>query len=397
MKTAQISLPARRTRISLFFFFYGFTFATWASRIPAIQQSLHLSESELGAVLLAMPVGSFLTLPVSGYLTSKIGSRKVVTGASLIYTCLLVGIGFSGTVFQLAVCLFLFGSAGNMMNIAINTQALSLEKLYKKTIISSFHGMWSIAGLAAASLGTYLIGKSFPVSSHFLLVASISLCSFLLCIPYLLTDTIRQQEKRPFFTRPDKAFLGLGLITFCSMICQGAMFDWSGVYFKKVVTDNPAYIGIGYTAFMVSMALVRFITDWLTLHMGFKKIIAWCGVFATVGLLVAVFFPYLLPATIGLFFVGVGVSPAVPMVFSVAGRSKVLSPPLAIAAVSSIGFIGLLIGPPMIGFIAGVTSLKISFLILSLFGMAITALALTVKTDNKNEFSGRTRAQLDEK
>ena len=272
-----------------------------------------------------------------------------------------------------------------------------LEKLYKKTIISSFHGMWSIAGLAAASLGTYLIGKSFPVSSHFLLVASISLCSFLLCIPYLLTDTIRQQEKRPFFTRPDKAFLGLGLITFCSMICQGAMFDWSGVYFKKVVTDNPAYIGIGYTAFMVSMALVRFITDWLTLHMGFKKIIAWCGVFATVGLLVAVFFPYLLPATIGLFFVGVGVSPAVPMVFSVAGRSKVLSPPLAIAAVSSIGFIGLLIGPPMIGFIAGVTSLKISFLILSLFGMAITALALTVKTDNKNEFSGRTRAQLDEK
>jgi len=361
MKTAQISLPARRTRISLFFFFYGFTFATWASRIPAIQQSLHLSESELGAVLLAMPVGSFLTLPVSGYLTSKIGSRKVVTGASLIYTCLLVGIGFSGTVFQLAVCLFLFGSAGNMMNIAINTQALSLEKLYKKTIISSFHGMWSIAGLAAASLGTYLIGKSFPVSSHFLLVASISLCSFLLCIPYLLTDTIRQQEKRPFFTRPDRAFLGLGLIAFCSMICQGAMFDWSGVYFKKVVTNNPAYIGIGYTAFMVSMALVRFITDWLTLHMGFKKIIAWCGVFATVGLLVAVFFPYLLPATIGLFFVGVGVSPAVPMVFSVAGRSKVLSPPLAIAAVSSIGFIGLLIGPPMIGFIAGVTSLKISF------------------------------------
>jgi MFS family permease len=376
MELNQNTLTATRVRISLFFFFYGFTFATWASRIPDIQQQLHLSETALGAVLLAMPVGSFITLPFSGYFTAKLGSRKVVIFAATVYSFLLVGIGFSDSVLLLAVCLFLFGSAGNLMNIAINTQALALEKLYRKIIISSFHGMWSVAGLAAAALGTYLIGKAFPVSMHFLLVSAIALASFIFCMPYLLHDQSKQPEKRAFFTKPDKAFVGLGLIAFGSMICQGAMFDWSGVYFKKVVTTNPAYIGFGYTAFMVSMTFVRFITDWLTQRIGFTKIIAICGVFISAGLLINVFIPSLVPATIGMLFVGIGVSPAVPLVFSAAGNSSKLAPAIAIAAVSSIGFIGLLIGPPLIGFIAGLTSLKISFLVLAFFGVAISVLAM---------------------
>lgn len=382
MEINQKSLLARRIRISLFFFFYGFIFASWASRIPNIQQHLNLSDAKLGAVLLAMPVGSFITLPFSGYLTSKIGSRKVVIGASTMYCFIFLGIGFSQSIWQLSTCLFLFGSAGNMMNIAVNTQALELEKLYNKTIISSFHGMWSVAGLAAASLGTYFTGKAFPVSSHFLLVASIAFISFLFCSPYLLNEVLKKQEKRPFFTKPDKAFWGLGIIAFCSMICQGAMFDWSGVYFKKVVAVTPAFIGVGYTAFMISMTAIRFITDWLTLVMGFKKIIMWCGVFTCIGLLTAVFFPYLLPATIGLLFVGMGVSPGVPLVFSAAGKSKILPPPVAIAAVSSIGMIGLLIGPPIIGFIAGLTSLKTSFLVLSFFGVGIIVAAFTLKNQD---------------
>jgi len=384
MEPAIKNLRARRIRISLFFFFYGFIFATWASRIPNIQQALNLTETGLGAVLLAMPVGSFITLPVSGYLTSKIGSRKVVMIAAVLYSCLLTGIGFSQTTWQLTLCLFLFGSAGNLMNIAINTQAIALEALYKKTIISSFHGMWSVAGLVAASLGTYFIGKAFPVGYHFLLVAFVALISFLLCFPYLLTEALRPHQKRPFFTKPDKAFWGLGMIAFCSMICQGAMFDWSGVYFKKVVMAEPAFIGIGYTAFMISMAAIRFITDWLTHRMGFEKIIVICGFSITTGLLLAVFLPYLVPATVGLLLVGIGVSPGVPLVFSAAAKSKTLPAPVAIAAVSSIGMIGLLIGPPAIGFIAGLTSLKSSFLILSSFGIAIIITSLGLKRKPKN-------------
>ncbi len=127
--------------------------------------------------------------------------------SSLLYSCLFIGIGFSQSVLQLTVCLFLFGSAGNMLNISINTQAIALEVLYKKIIISSFHGMWSVAGLVAASLGTYFIGKSFPVQFHFLLIASISLFSFLICLPYLLHDHSGPKQKSSFFPKPDKAFL----------------------------------------------------------------------------------------------------------------------------------------------------------------------------------------------
>ena len=371
----QKPLKAIRIRISLLFFFFGFTFASWASRIPAIQQQLHLSDSGLGAVLLSMPVGSFLALPFSGYLSSKFGSRKITIISTFIYALLLAAIGFSQNTFQITIYLFLFGAAGNIVNIAINTQALALESLYNKTIISSFHGMWSVAGLVAASLGTYFIARSFPVSSHFLLIAIISMVCFLLCAPYLIHESVGPKENRPFFTKPDKALIGLGIIGFCSMICQGAMFDWSGVYFKKVVVAQKTFIGFGYTAFMISMTLVRFITDWLTHRIGFKKIMILCGISTTAGLLIAVLFPFVLPATIGLFLVGVGVSPAVPLVFSAAGKIKILPAPVAIAAVSSIAMIGLLIGPPFIGFISGLSSLKVSFLVLSFFGIAIVVTA----------------------
>lgn len=379
-----MNLTTSRISISLYFFFFGFTFASWASRIPDIQQQLHLTETTLGAVLLAMPLGSFLTIPFSGYFSARYGSQNICIIAASIYTILLVLIGNAPNVFVLTICMFFFGSAGNMTNIAINTQALALEKFYGKIIISSFHGMWSVAGLGAAALGTYLIGKAFPVSLHFLISASIALVCFIAGSSWLVKELPRQAEKRNLFTRPDKAFVGLGMIAFCSMICQGAMFDWSGVYFKKVVTNNPAYIGIGYTAFMVSMTFVRFITDWLTQRIGFAKIMMVCGAFITSGLLVNVFWPSLVPATIGMLFVGIGVSPAVPLVFSAAGKVSKLSPSIAIAAVSSIGFIGNLVGPPIIGFIAGLSSLKISFAFLSMFGIAIAALAMLHKKHERN-------------
>ena len=381
MEIHNHSLKAIRVRINLFFFFYGFIYATWASRIPAIQQSLHMSDPQLGGVLLGMPVGSFLTLPFSGFLSAKYGSKKIIAIVCIIYSCLLVCIGFSQSILLLTIALFFFGSAGNMMNIAINTQAIELEALYKRKIISSFHGVWSTAGLAAAALGTFFIGKGFAVRWHLLLVAGISLAVFLLSVPYLLQEKKDKFEKRPLFVKPDKMLWGLGIIAFCSLICQGAMFDWSGVYFKKVLVTDKTFIGFGYTAFMIAMTGIRFITDWITQKIGFKKIMILCGISATAGLLLAVAFPYLIPATIGLFLVGMGVSPAIPLVFSAAGKFKTLPPPVAIAAVSSIGMIGLLLGPAMIGFIAGATSLKISFLLLSLFAIAIIITSFFIKNE----------------
>lgn len=379
MDTARRQLWYKRIGISLLFFFYGLSYASWASRIPDIQQKLHLTETQLGAVLLGMPIGSFLTLPLSGFLIAKIGSRNVIRFSTLLYSCMLMCVGFSQTIWQLTIFLFLFGSFGNMINISINTQAVALENVYDRRIMSSFHGAWSLAGLAGASLGTFFMGSGFAVRYHFLLIGLVALLVFIGCTFYLVNDQPTQQKRGPLFSMPGKAFISYGAIAFCSMMCSGAMFDWSGVYFKKVINAPHEYVGIGYTAFMISMTATRFITDWLTHHMGVKKIVIWCGIFTAAGLVIAVAFPYVLAATFGLLLIGIGVSPVVPLVFSAAGKSNASSPGVAIAAVSTFGFVGLLIGPPMIGFIAGLTTLKISFIILSAIGLSISFIAINMK------------------
>jgi MFS family permease len=203
----------------------------------------------------------------------------------------------------------------------------------------------------------------------------------LICAPYLLREDINADKTRKVFVLPNKSMLILGMIAFCSMMCQGALFDWTGVYFKKVMTVDKEWIGAGYTAFTVSMALVRFVTDRITAYTGLKRVLFYSGIATALGLLLIVFFPYLVPAIIGCMLGGIGVSPSVPLVFSAAGKTKGMSPGVAIAAVSTLGFIGLLIGPVLIGFIAGATSLKVSFVIIALIGLIFSALSLKVKEE----------------
>jgi MFS family permease len=367
----------RRISISLFFFFFGFIFATWASRIPAIQQQLKLSDTTLGLVLLGLPVGSFLALPFSGFAIPKYGSRFMLVVAALIYCVLLGCIGAAQNTALLTLCLFLFGASGNVLNIAVNSQAIALEGFYGKTIISSFHGVWSVAALVAAFIANIFIAKGTSVWHHFLVTSFAGAMASVACAPLLLRDEpVQKATRRPFFTKPGKSLVVLGTIAFCSFICQGAMFDWSGIYFTEIVTRNPALIGYGYTAFMISMTGARFVTDWLHNRIGFRKIIMLCGFLITGGLIISIVFPSLFGATVGFFLTGIGVSPAVPLVFSAAGKFRQMPTPVAIAAVSSIGMVGLLIGPPVVGFVAGLTTLKISFLLLSLFGIVIAAVAV---------------------
>jgi MFS family permease len=375
------SPAARRIAVSAVFFFYGLSYASWTARIPTIQQNLRLSEAGLGGVLLGMPVGSFIMLPFSGWLVARAGSRKVVICAAFLYCCLLACIGFASTTIQLVISLFFFGAFGNMLNISINTQAIGVEAIYKRRILSSFHGVWSLAGLAGASVGGYILSKNIGTGAHLLGVSVFAAVTMLFCIPYLITEDTNRDNKRPVFVKPDKRLFVLGMIAFCSMMCQGAMFDWTGIYFKKVLLADKSVIGVGLTAFTISMAATRFIADWLSHHAGLKKMLFWSGLLPAVGLLTAVIFPNIVTATIGFMLVGVGVSPVLPLLFSVAGKTVNMSPGMAIAAVSTLGFVGLLIGPPLIGFIAGAASLRISFLVLAAMGLAVTVLAGKVEQE----------------
>lgn len=373
---------ANRRSVSIFFFMHGLCFASWASRIPTIQSTLNLSASALGTVLFALPLGFFISLAFAGGLISKIGSKKTVVLSSILYSASLIGIGISTSVEQIAVSLLMFGFFANLLNISINTQAVAVEALYQKRLMATFHGLWSLAGFAGAAIGTWMMGKGIAPLHHFSFISISFFIAIAFCAFCLVEKDNNTGEKTPLFVLPNKALLGLGLIAFCSMMVEGAMFDWSGIYFTEVVGVNKGLTGLGYTTFMIAMAGMRFIADGLAGRFGLKRILQASGVFASIGLILAVILPQLLPSLFGFLLIGIGVSSVVPMVYSAAGKSKTMAAGTAITAVSSLGFMGFLIGPPAIGFIADASSLRGSFLALTIMSVAVVILSSRLRRDD---------------
>lgn len=376
--TPSTSKKIIRATVGVMFFLAGLTFASWASRIAAIQQKLNLSDTALGGILFTLPVGLMVSLPFSGWIITRIGSRKLLLIALPLYAVTLAGLGLAQNTIQLIATLFYFGFFSNAMNIAVNTQAVATEKLYDKPIMASFHGLWSLAGSAGAAIGTLMIGEHIDPSVHFSIILVVVLIGTAACYRYLQEDAGSVQSG-PVFVIPDNSLIKLGAVAFCSMICEGAMFDWSVIYFKKVIHAENAWVAAGYTAFMSTMAGGRFVADWFAGRFGLKRTLQLSGSLTAIGLITAVVFPLMLPAIIGFMLVGAGVSSVVPLVYSAAGKSGTMSPGVAIAAVSTIGFVGFLVGPPVIGFVAGAFSLRASFMLIAAMGMCVVIVSSKAK------------------
>ncbi|WP_114783305.1 MFS transporter [Botryobacter ruber] len=377
------TIPSRRAHrlaVGSFFFLQGLCFASWGSRIPTIQQQLGLTETELGMVLFALPLGQILSLPFAGWLIARAGSHRVVVPAALVYPVSLLFISLAWNVLQLLAALFIFGIASNLINIAVNTQAVGVEKLYRKPIMASLHGLWSLAGFVGAAIGTFMIGKAILPQWHFLVIMGFVFVGVALCARYVLHEESNAATRQPLFAKPDRYLVSLGVLAFCCLVCEGAMFDWSGVYFKKVVKAEKAWIGAGYTAFMCTMATGRFVADYVTSRIGIRRMLQLNGILMASGLTIAVVFPNLLTAIAGFLLVGAGVSAVVPLVYSAAGRSKVMAPGVALATVSTIGFVGFLLGPPLIGLVAGASSLRISFAIIAVLGLCVSLIASRIRS-----------------
>ena len=369
-----LSPKANRIAVAAFFFIQGFVFASWASRIPHIQQRLHLSDGSLGSVLLALPIGLMVSLPLSGWLVSRFGSRKMVLVGASLYAFNLPLIGLAQQTWQLMGILFFFGLSGNLLNISNNTQAVGVEALYKRSIMSSLHGLWSLAGFGAAAMGTYFVSLEITPFIHFCVSSVLVILLLSNVYQYALSQDVNQNSGQPVFVKPNSKLLQLGLIAFCSMICEGTMFDWSGIYFSKVVQTPEALSTVGYVAFMGTMTGGRFAGDWLTTRFGTKPLIQMNGILIALGLLISVAFPHIVTATLGFVLVGMGVSTIVPLVYSMAGKSSTMPAGMALAAVSSIGFFGFMFGPPLIGFISEAASLRWSFAVVAVLGFCTTLL-----------------------
>lgn len=368
-------LQKRRAALGSLFFLAGLCFASWASRIPDVQTKFELSESQLGTLLLGLPIGSLVALPLAGWLVHRYGSKMVIVLSGVGYMFFLPLIGFSPTIWTLVPVIMIFGMIGNLMNISLNTQALALEDMYGRSILASFHGLWSLAGFTGAGIGAGMIYFDILPKFHYLLISVMVLLIIIISQGLLVKEENPQAGGGMVLKRPDDLLLRIGGIAFLGMLAEGCMFDWSGVYFKKVVAINPSFVAIGYVSFMAAMASGRFISDRLNNRFGRLVILRGSGILIFSGLIIAVAFPTAYPAIFGFLLVGFGVASIIPVAYSVAGRSKLYSPGVALAIVSTISFFGFLIGPSLIGFIADLSSLKASFILIALTGLGITLLA----------------------
>ena len=368
-------LSQRRVALGALFFFMGICFASWAARIPEIQSKFQLSEGQLGTLLLCLPIGSMVGLPIAGWSVHHYGSRIVILICSFAYALTLPLIGLAPNLWVIVPVLMIFGMLGNIMNISLNTQALGFEDQLGKSILASFHGGWSMAGFTGAGLGAGMILLQFSPAAHYGVVALLSLVIILISQKYVLNDKRKEDGSGGLvLKKPDPLLLRVGVISFLGMMAEGCMFDWSGVYFKKIVEAEPELVSLGYVCFMGAMAFGRFVTDKAINRYGKIPVLQISGILIFLGLLLAVLFPSLYTAALGFLLVGFGVASIVPVSYGIAGRSKLYSPSVALAMVSTLSFFGFLVGPPLIGFIAEAFNLQVSFALIAINGLGILLL-----------------------
>lgn len=358
-----------RFSIGILFFICGLNFATWATRIPDFKSFLSLSDAQLGTVLMGLPIGSLVSLPIAGWLLTKYASRWICIMAIVLYVIVIPCLSLLSSPVTLFIGLFFFGMAGDIMNIAMNTQVVSLEAKMNKIIMSSFHAVFSIGLMAGAFLGGILEKEHFTTTEHFSLVALSNILLIPFSFPNLLTDKPVQDE-----SKPKSSILNLGpyliilsFIAFCGMLCEGAMADWISLYFKEYSPDSPFPITIGFSFFAAAMVLGRFVGDKISLKYGVSNILIVNGILIGLGMLLTLLFSSIYLKIGGCFLTGIGISTIVPLIYSQAGNQKEIMPSIAIAGVSTIAYIGFLLGPVLIGYLSDFVGLdKALFLIVAL-------------------------------
>ncbi|MCV9928361.1 MFS transporter [Flavobacterium sp. LS1R49] len=366
-KKLQHSPKGFRLANTVFFFVSGFGYSSWASRIPNIKAQLHLTEAQFGAVLFAFPIGLMLTMPFTGRLLNKYSSRYCMLLGAVLFNIVLALPGFSAFVWQLVIILLIFGASRNILNLSMNAQALEVQKLYPKSIMTRFHAVWSLAGFAGAGLGYVMVAQNIAPSHH-LLGISIAMMAITAFFYPMSIHTEPVPVKKKFFSMPDKNLIKFAIICFVSMACENTMYDWSGIYFQNILHASPKLTTAAFVFFMTAVTLGRFFGDYAVMKLGVKRILFYSGIFIMIGFLTCFLLPFIYPTIFGYVLIGIGVSCVVPLVFSIAGKSKSLSSGSALTSISTIGYLGFLLVPPMVGFISEFLSMKWAFLVMAFLG-----------------------------
>jgi len=384
-------LTPQRLAVSLMFLANGFLVGSWAPKIPEFAFRLDLDESDLGLMIMCFGIGSLCAMPLVGALISQRGSQMVVRVLAAFTVASLVLVTIAPSIWLAAIALFVFGGLIGGMDVAMNANAVEVEKRQGRAIMSSCHGFWSLGGVAGAALGGLLIAR-YGVLVHALAASALTALAVALAWPRVLADPPHAthpatgdhaiKRARPSLLTAGAAVWLTGIICLIMMTPEGAVLDWGALYLRQELGASAALSGLGFGAFAASMALMRFLGDLVRDRYGAVRTFQVSAIFAMAGLGAAGLAPTAEWAIIGFAVAGLGLANTVPIAFSAAGNLPGLPQGLAISAVTFMGYSGLLFAPSIIGFVAEHTGFAAIYMALPVFiGVALALSGLMRHAD----------------
>jgi MFS family permease len=349
-----------RRAVTAVFFVNGAVIASWVPHIPAVKSRHALSDGQLGVVLLAMAVGSVLSLPVAGRLVGRFGSRAMTTIAGVALCLALPLPVLSGQIGALALSLIVLGAANGLLDVSMNTHALAVERRYERPIMSSFHAFFSLGGAAGAALAGLGMWLGVEDTTHVVVTAALGVLIVLTARRRLLVEIARDERPPGAFGWPAPPLLFLGLLAFAGLLAEGAIADWGAVYLHASLAASSALAATGFAAFSLAMTMGRLAGDRIVARFGAVHALRMSGAVAAGGLGAALLIDTPLAAVVGFGLVGLGIANVIPVLFSAAGQAGGNSAGSALAAVATPGYLGFLAGPPLIGLAAENSSLRVA-------------------------------------
>ncbi len=371
-----------RVSVSLIFLIHGILVSNWLSRIPAVQAKLHLSVGILGATLLATAAGALIAMPLTSQLVGKFGSAPVTRAFTLGLCGCLVLPGLAWSAASLAVALFVYGAAAGAMDVAMNTEGVAVESAYGRPVMVSFHALFSLGGMLGSLMGSLAASHAIHPQWHLAAVGAALAAAAIPVCRYMLVNTSEPLADTSSTRELLRPLIGLGVVAFCILLGEGAMADWSAVYLGQFAGAGIA--PLGYAVFSLTMALGRLGGDWFHEHLGSVATVRWGGALAAAGLSIALWIGGV-PATLaGFACAGWGFSAIFPILCSVAGKKAGDKPEAGIAAVTATGYLGFLVGPPVIGFLAQASSLRKALLLVAALSGLASVMARIARVESRH-------------
>ncbi|PXW43937.1 fucose permease [Klebsiella oxytoca] len=362
------------TRIA--FFISGFATATWAVIVPFAKSNTAVNDAMLGTLLLCLGMGALIAMPLTGILTSRYGCRRVIVSSVAIVIVSMPLLAIISDARLLGFMLLIFGVGIGVTDCAMNIQAIIVERQANKPLMSGFHGMYSVGGIAGAGVMTLLLTAGLAVLSATITVALIVTGLLLICTKGLLPWA--NPSSGPAFAIPRGTVLLIGIICFAVFLAEGTVLDWSAVFLTEVRGMPENLGGLGFAFFAIAMTAVRLSGDRLITRLGFVPVVFGGSILAAIGFCLVTFVPAWSLSLLGYVLVGAGCANIVPAMFSAVGRQQVMPQSVAVPAITTMGYLGVLAGPALIGYVAHLSSLTYAFIFITVLMLIVAAMSRTV-------------------